>query len=205
MKIRFETTFDDYLAFVTFQHAEPPAELRRRRKLTLALPVVIGVMMLLYWFGFRRPAEPIIPPALYCPGMLALAAIRWYFFYFHWFQRWTMKQNARKLLAGGSRRILLGWREMELVNRRLVLQADLVRSSLDLDAIEKIVTTEQFTFVYIPSMSAYIIPMNRFPEAEHRQFVAELRAAWENRDIAPPAPEAPTLARPDERIMERPN
>jgi len=48
---------------------------------------------------------------------------------------------------------------------------------------------------------AYIIPMQLYPEEEYREFVAELRAAWENRGVPVPAEESPRTV--DERIIRR--
>ena len=64
-------------------------------------------------------------------------------------------------------------------------------------AIEKIVGDGNYTFVYIASVSAYMIPMNRYPEDEYGEFVAELREAWDD--------DTPKLAkRPvDEGIIEK--
>jgi hypothetical protein len=73
---------------------------------------------------------------------------------------------------------------MELVNHRLVTETKWIFTRMDLRAIEKIVTDGDYTFVYIASIQAFIIPMNLYPEEEYREFVAELRDAWERRDEA---------------------
>jgi hypothetical protein len=84
---------------------------------------------------------------------------------------------------------LLGWREMELVNNRLFVNTELLQSNLDLRAFEKIVSNGDYPFVYIASVSAYIIPMDGYAEEEFREFVADLREAWENRGITIPPDE----------------
>jgi hypothetical protein len=207
VKIRFETTIDDFLAFVTFHHAQSPASRRQRRNTTWTLPAVLGVMMLVsYRYSDQRQGGNALTYLVFCGAVLILVTIAWYFLVVHWYFPWAVERNTRKLLAEGSNRLLLGWREMELVNGRLVLNSELIHSSLDLRAVEKIVSTERYTFVYLGSVSAYIIPMNLYPEDEYRQYVAELRAAWENRGITlPPIEEAPKRAQADERIVERPH
>jgi hypothetical protein len=123
--------------------------------------------------------------------------IRWFLFY-------SMGRNTRKLLSEGSNRIMLGWRELELVNNRLVLTAELLQSSIDLRAIDKIVGNEDYTFVYIASVSAYIIPMNRSSEEEFREFVARLHEAWEDVLTAIPHDEdAPPAKSRDETGVKR--
>ena len=82
------------------------------------------------------------------------------------------QRNVRRFLAEGSNRTLLGWRELALVHGRLILKSELVESSLDLRTIEKIVHGGNYTYVYISSITAYMIPMNLYPEDEYREFVA---------------------------------
>ena len=73
---------------------------------------------------------------------------------------------------------------------------------LDVRAIDKIVSDGDYTFVYIASIQAYVIPMNLYPEEEYRAFVAELREAWEHRDEAAKEP-PPGKAFADDRIVEQ--
>jgi hypothetical protein len=111
----------------------------------------------------------------------------------------------RKFLAEGSNRTLVGWREMELVNGRLVVKTELFETVMDLRAIYKIVANDEFTFLYYSSITAYLIPMNLYPEDEYREFVAELREAWDNREAPRPSEEPEERARPsDARIAEKP-
>ena len=128
----------------------------------------------------------------------------------YFFTRWRITastlSSVRKLLAEGSNHSILGWRELELVNDRLRFTMELIEGSYDLRAIEKIVGNEHYTFVYVSSLQALIIPMTLYPEDEYRTFVAELRDAWEDRDAPPLAEETDAAsARPaDARIAKKP-
>ena len=64
---------------------------------------------------------------------------------------------------------------------------------------------DNYTYVYIGSTSAYMIPMNLYPEDDYREFVDELREAWDNRE-APRSIEETTKQNrpPDARIAEKP-
>jgi hypothetical protein len=92
---------------------------------------------------------------------------------------------------------------MELADNRLIVTTPLIHSIIDLRAIEKIVGTEEYTFVYIASTQAFVIPMNRYPEDEYRAFVAELREAWENIDATLPPGQDLLAKRPmDDRFRK---
>ena len=94
----------------------------------------------------------------------------------------------------GSNRAVLGRCDLPLWKPFGHEKREWMDSSVDLRAIQKIAQTDDYAFVYISSVNAIVIPLNRFPEDEYRDFVADLLEAWENRD-APRPTEAP-----DERI-----
>lgn len=186
MKIRFETTIEDVIAFQRFHYANSPAWRRQVWTQSLLLPVVLVVFLALIVLSIvlatRDDPGPnllwVVP--LFAFGIPFLViSIGWVFF-IRWFLNRALGRNTRKFLAEGSNRIMFGWREMELVDGRLFVNTELVQTNLDLRAIEKIVSNGDYTFVYIASMSAYMIPMD-YPDEEFREFVAELREAWDNR------------------------
>ena len=189
MRIRFETTVEDIVAFNRFHLDHSPAIRRQRLILTLLGPAVLGLVA---WFDYQSNDEP-----EFWIFALVFSAI-WSIGFHFWFP-WRTARNVRKLLSEGSNHSVLGWREMELVNNRLIVKLKLIDSSYDLCAIDKIVSNEKYTFVYISSLQAFLIPMTLYPEEEYRQFVAELLDAWDHRET----PRQPARPR-DERIVEGP-
>lgn len=204
MKIRFESTIDDLVAFNRFHCAHSPTWQWQIRRLTLLLPLIMLMIFFIIILAVSATDEPLDRTAWI--GILCIAAtfltvsIGWGFF-IRWYMYWSLVRNTRKLLAEGSNRILVGWREMTLADGRLIVDTELVTSSLDLRAVQKIVRNDEYTFVYISSTTAYMIPMNLYPEDEYRRFVARLREAWKDRG-APNARDAelPGPREVDERI-----
>lgn len=207
MKIRFETTIDDVMAFNRFHMANSPTWRRQVWTQSLIIP---GVFALLFFFLFfvsdvGQAINVVMWPTAIMLVIVSIGSV----VFVRWFMSSSLDSNTRKFLAEGRNRIMFGWREMELVNNRLVLKTELMESSLDLRAIEKIVRDENYTFVYIASVSAYMIPMTLYPEDEYREFVAHLIEAWENREAPRPAEnridEREERPRPaDVRITEKP-
>jgi hypothetical protein len=208
VKIRFETTIEDIVAFNRFHYENSPMWRRQRMIRACVGPFIIAIIT----FGFYARSYIDFAPqdldnyhllGLFLVVLNCALAVPVYL-YVQWRMMSALASNVRKQLAEGSNRTVLGWREMELVNNRLFLKTELLESRLDLRAIEKIVTNDRYTYVYIASIQAFIIPMNLFPEDEYREFVAELREAWENRDSPIQVAEGARLSRPvDERIVER--
>jgi hypothetical protein len=199
MQIRFETSLDDYLAFVRYHHAHSPATRGQHLRLMLTIPAIITFLVALYhWKNNPGFNEVVIGVYL---GAIAVISIPWVIF-MYWYFPWAIIRNTRKLLGEGSNRVMLGWRELELVGDKLVLHSELIDTRLDLRAIQKIVSTDRYTFVYLGATSAYIIPMNLYPEDEYRQFVDKLQATWNDRDHPQLSPESRRAT--EDRITERP-
>ncbi len=189
MKIRFDTTIDDLIAFNRFHVENSPLLRRQRLVFSLMVPAILLVVaMFTAFINIDSIMENSVKNLVVATavGILGLPfCIGWYFFS-RW--QWTtnMERNTRKMYEEGNNRTVLGWREMELVGNRLILKMELIDSSIDLRAINKIVGNDEFTYLYISSNLAYFIPMNLYPEEEYRQFVAELREAWKRRDESRP-------------------
>ncbi len=204
MRIRFETTMDDLIAFNRYHFETSPLLRQQRMRFAFFLPLMLGALGILALAAWWRNA--LDDPTGFAVVVLAAAlvgvpaSVAWFFFG-RWYWMTQVLRNVRKMLSEGSNRTMLGWREMELAGNRLKFQTEFFDNSIDIRAIDKIVGEEDYTFIYISSAQAYLIPMNLYPEEEYREFVAELREAWENRDEMPPLP--PNRPR-DERIMERP-
>ncbi len=205
MRIRFETTIEDLIAFNRF-HVENSPSLRRQRLIfSLMIPAIlafVGIFTVL--LNLEAIIDDPVPYLILATvfGMVGLPFAIGAYFLSRW--NWTsnLERNVRKIYEEGNNRAVLGWREMELVNNRLILKMALIESSMDLRAIDKIVGDDKFTYVYISSNQAYMIPMDLYPEEEYHQFVSDLREAWERRDES--RHEKPPPTKRDERIAEGP-
>ena len=204
MKIRFETTIEHLVAFNRYHHANSPTTRQQRRLVALLFPgIVILLALARTWYDLN---SDIGDPFIFVGDWVAIWTFA-FVFSVSWivFAQWnfprTLEKNVRKMLAEGNNQTVLGWRELELVKNRLIVDTKWMHIRLDLRAIDKIVTDGDYTFAYIASVQAYVIPMNLYPEEEYRAFVAELRDAWDHRDEAMDEL-APSQMRADERIVE---
>jgi hypothetical protein len=208
MKIRFETTINDVIAFNRFHYSNSPAWRKQIWVQSLLVPVILAAVLAMVVVTIANGDAGFDPLVLLvmsvCFGTTWLAGSISWVFLIRWSLNRALVRNARKFLAEGSNRTMYGWREMEIVDGRLVLRTELLDMRMDLRAIEKIVSNDEYTFIYTASVSAYLIPMHVYPEEEHREFVAELREAWENRAVPMPTDDEPPNRRQiNEGIVER--
>jgi hypothetical protein len=205
MKICFETIIDDYVAFNRFHMQNSPMWRRQRLIGSGIAPVLVALGLGIMFFSVLADQAHDLPVAIVLIVLFVLlncAISIPAFFLTRWMMMNGVTKNTRKLLAEGGNRTMLGWREMELVDGRLVVKTDLIHSSLDLRAIQKIAGDDEYTFVYISSIQAYVIPMNAYPDEPFREFIAELREAWDERITAPPDDKV-WQPHKDERIVRR--
>jgi hypothetical protein len=204
VKIRFESTIEDVIAFNRYHFTHSPTWRRQMWMLSLLLPVVLALLVVLMIMAAARANPDDQLPMLvsaFCVASLFPVLTGGWIFFIRWHLTSSLARNTRKFLAEGSNRIMIGWREMELVNGRLAVHTELLDSNLDLRAIQKIVSDGNYTYVYTASISAHLIPMDAEPAADIRAFVAELTEAWENRGLPPVRDEAAGGSEVDVRIV----
>jgi hypothetical protein len=202
VKIRFEITTADMVAFNRFHCENSPMWRRQRLALSLVLPTVLGCVFLIALMGLFDGENELPAYAAFLIGLAAVflfVSVGW-FFLIRWWMSANVESTVKKLLAEGTNRSILGWRDMELANNRLFVRLELIDSSYDLRAIEKIVWNEVYTFVYVSATQALLVPMHLYPEDEYRAFVDELYDAWENREAPRPSEHIPAA---DARIAEK--
>src|ERR1019366_841883 len=118
---------------------------RQRFVVSILVPIILAILFLAtFAIKFDELAEHPAALAIYGAGVAVIFVFASVLSYFY--IRWRMTANVvsavRKLLAEGTNRGITGWREMELVNHRLNVKLELVESSYDLRAIEKIVNND---------------------------------------------------------------
>lgn len=99
------------------------------------------------------------------------------YFYCAFFQRvrrsWTQK-SVWKIAREGRKNGLLGPRELELEGQSLIEVSDHDIRTTPLEDVEKIVTTDEYAFVYTGETSAFVIPRRYLSENDFQSFVSHL-------------------------------
>jgi hypothetical protein len=88
---------------------------------------------------------------------------------------WELDRYVRRLYAEGRNQTTLGRHELELTAETLVERTSCTEAAMRLEAIERVVTDEGYTFIYVSAMAAHVVPQHAVLEGDYEAFVAALR------------------------------
>lgn len=91
----------------------------------------------------------------------------------------TRYQDAqiRRFYQEGSNSGVVGFHELELTENNLVERNDVGGQITALTAIDKIVSTEHHTLIYVSAVGAHIVPRESVVEGDYTEFIEALRMA----------------------------
>ena len=75
----------------------------------------------------------------------------------------------------GKNRGTLGWHELELTGSTLLERNEVGESTIRIDAIEKVASDDDHTFVYVGAVMAHVIPRASVTDGDYDSFVSTLR------------------------------
>jgi len=162
--LRFENTVEDLLAFQKYQYAHSsPVRKRVAVRVGVGSLAAFGLMFLYsmrdgvvngVWTGLLVSALI----ALVCPPLI----------------KYRAKHQLYKMCARGDYKLLLGDGELEIVEDGIISRTPFSEGKLAWGAIEQIESTAEYTFIYVGSSSAFIIPNNRIEEGDYKAFMTAL-------------------------------
>lgn len=168
MKIRYENTIQDILAFQQFYCAHSPTMKRTIATQRWAMTFVVFAAALAYYshrFGVQSLGFSVLAavflsaiPALGWPGMI----------------RRSMKRQAIKLYAERSNKGLLGEHQLEVAEDGIVERTAYNETRMAWGAVERVESTPEHTFICLGAGRAYIIPHNSIVEGDYKAFLASL-------------------------------
>jgi hypothetical protein len=169
VRIRYTMTLDDALAL---QRHHLRHSGTWRRQIAVSRLVVLGVGVLMTWL-VTQAVTPLIVAAipLACAVVGAIGLPRMI--------ARRSERATRRMYAEGRNTSLFGSHEMELGEQTMNSRSDVGGSAIQYRAIEKIVSTDEHTFVYVSAVNAHVIPRKAVTEGDYDAFVAALRTKWD--------------------------
>lgn len=168
MRIRYENTLDDLLAFTQHFHQKSPTLRRHRLWAVMCLAIMILAMSfaasevtgdpIILWIGVAGTAViVVIYPRLY---------------------RRNVKRLSSRLYAEGQNKALLGPHVTELRDNGLFVGTDFREGVVFWKGIDRIESVPGHTFVYLSAMSALVISEHSVFEGSYQGFIDELQRRW---------------------------
>jgi hypothetical protein len=78
-------------------------------------------------------------------------------------------EAVRKLFEEGKNRALFGRHQMLLHEDRLEVTTDYSRGEVRWEGVERVEQDEQYIYIYVSALNAYVIPKKYFPAPQHAQ------------------------------------
>lgn len=170
MRLRYEITIDDLMAFTLHVHETSPTIRRSRRTGVMAFTVAMFALCLLVYEQFRNPSIFIF--GVGAAGLFAVAHPLLY--------RRNLKRISSRLYAEGQNKGIIGEHVAELRDNGLSDTTAFSERTVFWKGIERIETIPGRTLVYLSAASAQVIPEDSVAEGSYPAFVAELRRRWQN-------------------------
>jgi hypothetical protein len=161
MKIRYTNTIEDFVAFNWYHVRHSPTS---RRSIALG---TWGVPAAALFAGATSAVVEESPLALLPTAVFALLWAVTFPLVFPL----GLKRQVRRMYRLGQNRGALGPRELELAGDRLVERTPYGEQSVLLPAVEKVVPTDNYTFIYISAVAAHVIPRDAVTEGDYSAFV----------------------------------
>lgn len=161
MELEYSLTEEDYVQF-NIEHGKKSPFLRKRILLQRIFGPIIFIIAPFLIQGFSDI------PFWYWFTLFGITSILW-FVYYPKYTNWEIKRGIMKMLEEGDNENLLN-------HRKLTLRVDGIQQisehnvvNTPWEQIDSIWETEDYLFLYISSLSAYIIPKRAFNSKEDQE------------------------------------
>jgi len=158
MKVSFDLTRQDYIEYNIFHHLNSKASRKSMQIIRFAIPVIY----LLLAYPISKVSEI---PFWWWATILTIISVVWVIKYPKSFKK-TIAKRVGKMLDEGKNVGLLGNRTIEITDTAITSEGQAGEMKTNWEAVERICETEDYLFLYIASVQAYIIPKRAFENKE---------------------------------------
>lgn len=162
MKISFELTIDDWMAFQ--KHYLSTSKQFKKTKILLVMILPIILLIFLFFEYFKGEFN------YYTTTVYIIISLFWVFFYLKRFDELSLKKT-KKMIEEGNNSALLGTHNIEFSDGYFSVKEPGSEYKTNWSAINKIEENEKYIFIYITSVSACIIP--KFKIGNKKEKIAE--------------------------------
>ncbi len=150
MKINYKLEKEDYIKY-NLHFVETSKDLKK----VLWIRRLLGTISL-YLIGNFVGQMMKIDSKLWTYGFAILAGI-WFVFYGRYF-KWSTRRKLTKLLSKDENQDLLGEKSLEIRDEKIIELLGDKRSEIKFATIDYVENTEEYIYIYLKSMAAYVIP-----------------------------------------------
>ena len=172
--IRYENTIEDFVAFNKY-HVTHAAAIKKALRTVALLTVLLTLAGITFQTLLDGAVERSILMAIL--GLTSICTMPL-------IVRWHNGSQVRSMYREGANKGLIGNWELELNDDHLIERNEFRETSFRLDAIERIVDDDGYSFVYYASVAAIVIPHDAVSSGNPEAFITELRSRKSNSLVA---------------------
>jgi hypothetical protein len=165
MRLRYVNTVEDFVAFALYHHSHSTSFRRMRLMLQcLAVAAALGPAAAREADG-REPAYWALSAIIAVVAVVAMPGVL----------RWSIARSTSRVFRDGTNAGAVGPHELELTESELVERTPVNETRTVLVAVERVVTGGGYTFIYLGTLLAHVIPHTAVTEGDLRAFVEALK------------------------------
>lgn len=165
--LNYHITTDDIIHFNLYHFRHSPAAQKQQRIIRIIVSIGVAILGLVMFYlidGGKNPGF-----ISYLSAFVSGVAV--FFIWPRIVQRGIREQTA-KMLAEGKNKGIVGEQTLTLTPDYMMCVSEAGESTIKWSSVERVVTTDEYTFIYISSVNAFIVPRRAFPNNdEHQSFV----------------------------------
>jgi hypothetical protein len=170
MKIRYENTLEDMIAFSRYHSKNSPMMQRSR----MLMYWVVGPLVIVVIFGLFVVATG--QDFLLLSGAIALALYLAAVPFLITKVRTAFHDRlARRLYAEGANKGAYGPKQLELTEAGLIGRSEFSEATIAWPVVERVASTIDYTFIYFSAVAALVIPRAAVSEGDYEVFVEAVR------------------------------
>lgn len=168
MEINYELTETDYLDF-NLHHAKSSPTIQHSILVQRLLGPV--VFLIAPFFAAKKSGLPL----WYWFILFGIVSVVWFVFYPKYLNR-DISRKTLKIIKEGENENILGKKTIVLTSDDIIETGLSSDEKVKLSSIKKIEETEKHIFIYISSMSAFIVPIRAFENTELKdEFIRKIK------------------------------
>lgn len=168
MEITYQLSEADRIALVENNEKRSKTFRKSRRRAVFGVIFCFGLAAVIFWLQFQNPVVPIMlgAAAVLCALVLPV----------------TYRRNLRRVVkaayAEGKNRAFFVRQTMRLEDDSLALESVAMSSRIKWEYIERVDVTDDYLFVYLSALSAYVAPAHGIIRGDYDYFVREVQKRW---------------------------
>jgi hypothetical protein len=179
MKVRYNNSLDDMVAFNQYHFAHSPAFRHTRAAYAVTswvFPVVVVTVGLNLGIAAAVDGVEFEVAVTLIGGALIFGLCGLLFKLWPWQYRGRLARavdrSVRRQYRGGANKTMLGTHELELTATHLIERTACNENIMKLEAVEGVVGTGDFAIIYTSSVAGHFIPRDAVIDGDYEKFVA---------------------------------